>query len=108
MQSVKTLRRYKALVSVATIACCLGTARLILSKAELHGTAAARTLPPISFNTWNSDAAFAALAYHGSPLYCLAAGMIILSLALHVDALSTAVAKMLSTKPVLHIAQVTF
>jgi Mn2+/Fe2+ NRAMP family transporter len=57
---------------------------------------------------WKHPQAFAALAYHGSPLYCLAAAAIILSVGLHTGPVSAIFSAILRSKLFSHLAKVSF
>jgi len=57
---------------------------------------------------WNYPQAFAALAYHGSPLFCLAAAAVILSTGLHTGPLSTIFSAILRSKFFRHLAKVKY
>ncbi len=55
---------------------------------------------------WKHPQAFAALAYHGSPLFCLAAAAVVLTIGLHTGPFSTIFAAILGSKPFKHLAKV--
>ena len=55
---------------------------------------------------WRHPQAFAALAYHGSPLFCVAVAAVILTISLHTGPVSTILAKILSSKLFNHLAKV--
>lgn len=55
---------------------------------------------------WKYPKLFAAFAYHGSPLYCLASAALVLALALHSGPLATLAARLLSSKPIRHLEMV--
>ncbi|KAL4517234.1 hypothetical protein Ndes2437B_g06839 [Nannochloris sp. 'desiccata'] len=57
---------------------------------------------------WNHPQAFAALAYHGSPLFCLAAAAVVLTIGLHTGPLSTLFSAILCSKLFKHLAKVTY
>lgn len=57
---------------------------------------------------WNHPQAFAALAYHGSPLFCLAAAAVVLTIGLHTGPLSTLFSAILCSKLFKHLAKVSY
>jgi Mn2+/Fe2+ NRAMP family transporter len=57
---------------------------------------------------WNHPQAFAALAYHGSPLFCLAAAAVVLTTSLHTGPLSTLVSAILRSKVFKNLAKVNY
>jgi hypothetical protein len=55
---------------------------------------------------WKHSQAFAALAYHGSPLFCFATAAVVLTVGLHTGPLSSIFSAILRTKPFRHLAKV--
>lgn len=94
----------KFIVAMSAIVSCTALVFGVFAP-KLYSATAGDTsqLPPWAVNY---SKAFAAFAYHGSPLYCAAAGFLILSLVLHNDPVSSVVAQVCNWAPVTHIGKV--
>ena len=83
-------------------ATCLGVmftfGRLVLAS-KLYGTAKEQA-------AWPHAAAFAALAYHGSPLYCVTVAALVLGVALRAGPVLSLLATLLASPPLRHFAKV--
>jgi len=90
-KATAALKRHRWAVLLACAAALGVFGRLVLAS-KLYGT-------PKEEVNWPNAAMFAALAYHGSPLYCAAAAAVVLGLALHVGPGFTAAAKVLASGP---------
>ena len=55
---------------------------------------------------WKYPKAFAALAYHGSPVYCAATAAMVLAVLIHADPISAGFASFLRSAPMKHLAKV--
>ena len=63
---------------------------------------------PSDSQYWYYPHEFTALAYHGSPLYCLMVAAIILAISLHAGWLGQSLANILSTKLIKHFSNVSY
>lgn len=91
-------RRSLSLIFLASTGIFVAFGHIVL-KAKLYGH-------PKEQAAWHHAQAFAALAYHGSPLFCAVSAAIILCIALHAGPFFSAAAWVLSSPPLRHFAKV--
>lgn len=63
---------------------------------------------PSDSHQWSYPHEFTALAYHGSPLYCLTGAAIIMAISLHAGWLGQCLAKVFSSKIIKHFSNVSY
>jgi hypothetical protein len=90
-------RRRWALTAAATLV--VGAAARMVLAHRLYGSLADQA-------AWPHAKAFAALAYHGSPLYCAVVAAVVLCIGLHANPAAGQAALFMKTHPVRHLATV--
>lgn len=96
--ATKILKQYRVVVSIASFGAMIALFKIVFF-AKLYGH-------PKEEKNWPHARVFAAFAYHGSPLYAVSFGMMIIAISLHADPLTGLVGRILSSWPVRSFARV--